>query len=102
MDKIENVDDYYNDEDYNENEDDEYNDHVVDPAANAKDTKNITILGLLPNLSVLFSKFKIFKINSFADEICSLPLSVGNCRASIPKFYYDAKSKKCSSFQYSG
>ncbi|XP_035703436.1 papilin isoform X2 [Folsomia candida] len=36
------------------------------------------------------------------EEICSLPMEIGPCRASMPAFFYDARTRKCSAFIYGG
>ena len=33
---------------------------------------------------------------------CSLPMKVGICRASIPRFYFNTESGKCEEFSYGG
>lgn len=36
------------------------------------------------------------------EDICKLPLNKGYCRASMPRFYYDAGLGKCQFFLYGG
>ena len=36
------------------------------------------------------------------ESTCSQPKAVGNCYASMPRWYFDNESKKCTQFQYSG
>ncbi|OON23666.1 Kunitz/Bovine pancreatic trypsin inhibitor domain protein [Opisthorchis viverrini] len=33
---------------------------------------------------------------------CSLPVVVGQCRASFPRYFYDSKADKCKPFVYGG
>ncbi len=33
---------------------------------------------------------------------CYLPKSVGRCRASTPKYYYNAENQACEQFNYGG
>ena len=35
-------------------------------------------------------------------ELCQLPAEGGDCRAHMPRWYYDAKKKRCESFVYGG
>ena len=35
-------------------------------------------------------------------DICSLPMYTGNCRASIPSWYYDTSRRQCVAFTYGG
>ncbi|XP_064108154.1 papilin-like isoform X7 [Macrobrachium nipponense] len=35
-------------------------------------------------------------------EICKLPVETGNCRASIPNWYYDEEKQRCIGFSYGG
>uniref|UniRef100_A0A914P994 BPTI/Kunitz inhibitor domain-containing protein n=1 Tax=Panagrolaimus davidi TaxID=227884 RepID=A0A914P994_9BILA len=37
-----------------------------------------------------------------SDSICNQPLAVGSCTAPSIRYYYDASSGSCRSFQYSG
>ena len=34
--------------------------------------------------------------------VCSLPKQPGTCKASIPRYYYDYKEKRCGKFIYGG
>uniref|UniRef100_A0A7E4VD47 BPTI/Kunitz inhibitor domain-containing protein n=1 Tax=Panagrellus redivivus TaxID=6233 RepID=A0A7E4VD47_PANRE len=36
------------------------------------------------------------------DSVCNMPLAVGSCTAPSIRYYYDASSGRCNSFQYSG
>ncbi|CAB3989201.1 Kazal-type serine ase inhibitor 2 [Paramuricea clavata] len=35
-------------------------------------------------------------------DVCRLPADLGSCRGSLPRYYYDAKEKKCKKFAYGG
>ncbi|XP_066978000.1 papilin isoform X20 [Macrobrachium rosenbergii] len=35
-------------------------------------------------------------------DICKLPVETGNCRASIPSWYYDEEKQRCIGFSYGG
>jgi len=35
-------------------------------------------------------------------EFCEQPKVIGRCRASVPRFYFDAATKSCTSFTYGG
>ncbi len=35
-------------------------------------------------------------------DICSLPKEVGLCKALIPRYYYNTKTRKCEKFYYGG
>jgi len=35
-------------------------------------------------------------------NVCELPKVVGNCKALIPAYYFDSKTKSCEEFNYSG
>uniref|UniRef100_A0A914ICG3 BPTI/Kunitz inhibitor domain-containing protein n=1 Tax=Globodera rostochiensis TaxID=31243 RepID=A0A914ICG3_GLORO len=37
-----------------------------------------------------------------SDSICTLPVVVGTCTAFVTRYYFDASTGKCKSFQYSG
>lgn len=37
-----------------------------------------------------------------SENICELPAKVGNCRAAIPRYYYNSKSGECEMFLYGG
>ncbi|CAN7939881.1 unnamed protein product, partial [Ixodes hexagonus] len=36
------------------------------------------------------------------NDTCSLPKKVGPCRASVPRYYFDATTGKCEPFTYGG
>lgn len=36
------------------------------------------------------------------EDVCKQPLNKGNCRASMPRFYYDDETKSCKPFLYGG
>ncbi|XP_047994779.1 papilin-like isoform X3 [Leguminivora glycinivorella] len=36
------------------------------------------------------------------EDVCSLPAEVGLCRAAIPRFYFNAASRRCEPFTYGG
>ncbi|XP_055932020.1 uncharacterized protein LOC129962298 [Argiope bruennichi] len=36
------------------------------------------------------------------ENMCYLPLSVGNCKESLERYYYDIKDESCSGFTYTG
>uniref|UniRef100_A0A8C5D6T1 Kunitz-type protease inhibitor 2-like n=1 Tax=Gouania willdenowi TaxID=441366 RepID=A0A8C5D6T1_GOUWI len=40
--------------------------------------------------------------NNASSDVCVLPMVVGLCRASIPRFFYNATNQSCSSFIYGG
>ncbi|XP_053376969.1 papilin-like [Mercenaria mercenaria] len=37
-----------------------------------------------------------------AKEVCAQPQATGPCRASIPRYYYNAETKRCEEFTYGG
>lgn len=58
-----------------------------------------------------FLILSLFVLGCFAEGIlsylivpdkCKLDVSVGKCRAIIPKFYYDKDMKSCQPFSYGG
>jgi hypothetical protein len=36
------------------------------------------------------------------DNICTLPIVVGPCRASLTRWHYDTATRRCNTFQYGG
>ncbi|XP_008286248.1 kunitz-type protease inhibitor 2 [Stegastes partitus] len=40
--------------------------------------------------------------NESSHVLCRLPVKVGSCRASFPRFFYDVTNQTCSSFVYGG
>lgn len=36
------------------------------------------------------------------EDVCKLPLNKGHCRASMPRFYFDAETNSCKFFLYGG
>lgn len=36
------------------------------------------------------------------EDICSLPMEIGPCRASVPAYYFDSRTRKCQAFIYGG
>lgn len=50
-----------------------------------------------------FFSFVVYAPSSLiCTEVCALPLDIGICRASVPRFYYDAGAGKCEHFIYGG
>lgn len=47
-------------------------------------------------------QFKKIQRQNLVNTVCSLPLKVGNCRASLPRYYYDSATHTCKQFLFGG
>lgn len=60
------------------------------------------ILLILTGITFLILISTQCKKRCVKSDRCNLKPEVGNCKASIPKYYYDQKEKKCKEFIWAG
>ncbi|KAM3616548.1 uncharacterized protein V6R79_019647 [Siganus canaliculatus] len=69
----------------------------TDPQTDAEAPKD----GDSPHIAPL-GEFSELKTNETNNVRCRLPMKVGSCRASFPRFYYDSTNQSCRRFIYGG
>lgn len=64
---------------------------------------NVKLIKEFAVLENVFFQFNYFyKIWNFSETICAQPLRIGDCTENVKRYWYNARTRQCQMFEYTG